>query len=42
LASIAMLKGLSGIEWLATLGVPHLWVTEEGRCGGPLAGNLAG
>ena len=36
LSTIAMLKGKPGIEWLASLGVPHLWIDEQGERGGNL------
>jgi thiamine biosynthesis lipoprotein len=31
-STIAMLKGLDGIEWLNNLGVDHCWMDENGRC----------
>lgn len=34
ISTIAMLKGGDGIEWLASLGLPHLWVDADGRRGG--------
>lgn len=34
LATIAMLKGQAGIDWLAGLRVPHAWMDEDGRQGG--------
>jgi thiamine biosynthesis lipoprotein len=37
LATIAMLKGEGGKDWLAALGIEHLWVDDKGRQGGPLA-----
>jgi thiamine biosynthesis lipoprotein len=36
LATIAMLKGEAGPEWLRSLGVPHLWVGADGRHGSTL------
>ncbi|MGE3772080.1 MAG: FAD:protein FMN transferase [Gammaproteobacteria bacterium] len=36
-STIAMLKEEEGPEWLAALGLPHLWVDTEGRLGGDLA-----
>ncbi len=35
-ATIAMLKGEAGKAWLDSLGLPHLWVDQAGRRGGPL------
>lgn len=35
-STIAMLKEESGPAWLTALGLPHLWVDHEGRCGGTL------
>jgi thiamine biosynthesis lipoprotein len=35
-STIAMLKETEGPRWLASLGLPHLWVDVEGRAGGPL------
>ena len=32
--TIAILKGVDGIEWLHGLGVPHVWMDEQGRQGG--------
>lgn len=37
-STIAMLKEVEGPAWLASLGLPHFWVTGDGRCGGSLAG----
>ncbi|HZW24721.1 MAG TPA: FAD:protein FMN transferase [Gallionella sp.] len=34
LATIAMLKGENGKQWLSGTGVPHLWVDEAGNFGG--------
>lgn len=34
IASIAMLKGRAGAEWLGGLGLPALWVGPDGRTGG--------
>ena len=34
--TIAMLMGRDGIAWLAGTALPHLWVDDQGRCGGPL------
>jgi thiamine biosynthesis lipoprotein len=36
LATVAMLKGASAQDWLAGLGVAHLWVDATGRQGGTL------
>ncbi|MEO5763669.1 MAG: FAD:protein FMN transferase, partial [Casimicrobiaceae bacterium] len=36
-STIAMLKEGNGPAWLATLGLPHYWVTVDGRTGGSLA-----
>jgi FAD:protein FMN transferase len=35
-ATIAMLKGRAGVDWLASLGLPHFWVDADGRQGGTL------
>jgi thiamine biosynthesis lipoprotein len=35
--TIAMLKGRDGVEWLANLALPHLWVDENGQQGGSLS-----
>ena len=35
-ASIAMLKGLDGINWLQELGMHHIWMDNEQRQGGHL------
>jgi thiamine biosynthesis lipoprotein len=35
-ATIALLKERAGPRWLASLGVPHLWVDVLGRSGGTL------
>lgn len=34
ISTLAMLKGVEGIEWLRSLGVPHVWMDDEGRQGG--------
>ena len=34
IATIALLKGLSGIQWLNDLNVQHTWMDNEGRKGG--------
>jgi thiamine biosynthesis lipoprotein len=34
LATVAMLKGRDGIEWLRSLGVRHLYVDQNGNLGG--------
>lgn len=37
-STVALLRGReAGIDWLERLGLPHLWVDEAGRAGGPLA-----
>lgn len=36
IATIAMLKGLDGIDWLNELGAGHIWMDEEGIQGGYL------
>lgn len=36
-STIAMLKEEEGPAWLASLGLPHLWVGVDGSAGGPLA-----
>jgi thiamine biosynthesis lipoprotein len=36
LATIAMLKGNAGKEWLINLGVQHCWIDEELNVGGNL------
>lgn len=36
-ATIAMLKADAGPQWLAELGLAHLWVNELGECGGDLS-----
>ena len=36
-STIAMLKEQDGPAWLASLGLPHLWVDVDGNCGGTLA-----
>ena len=38
-STIAMLKEEQGIEWLAELGLPHLWVDVNGNTGGKLMAN---
>jgi len=40
-ATIGMLQGASGPDWLAGLGLPHLWVDPQGCLGGDLAGDVA-
>ncbi|UJP06390.1 MAG: FAD:protein FMN transferase [Nitrosomonas sp.] len=35
-STIGMLKGEGGPDWLAALGLPHLWVDVRGVCGGSL------
>lgn len=35
-STIAMLKEKQGIEWLADLGLPHLWVDVNGKSGGSI------
>jgi len=37
--TIAMLKGARGKEWLASMGLPYLWVDDEGQTGGDLLMN---
>jgi thiamine biosynthesis lipoprotein len=37
-STIAMLKEERGPAWLASLGLPHLWVDVQGEVGGMLAG----
>ncbi len=34
LATVAMLKASNGPAWLQTLGVPHVWMDEQGAVGG--------
>lgn len=34
IATIAMLKGEDGKQWLAGTGVPHIWMDESGNSGG--------
>lgn len=34
--TIAMLMGGEGPAWLSATGLPHLWVDDKGRSGGPL------
>jgi thiamine biosynthesis lipoprotein len=36
-STIAMLKEADGPAWLTALGLPHLWIHADGRCGGSLA-----
>jgi len=36
-ATIALLREAAGPQWLADLGVPHLWIDTQGRTGGTLA-----
>ena len=38
-ATIALLKGKSGPEWLSSLKIPHFWVDNHGEVGGNLTGN---
>jgi FAD:protein FMN transferase len=33
IASIAMLKGLAGVDWLKEVGLRHIWIDDEGRQG---------
>lgn len=40
-STIAMLMEQRGPEWLARMGLPHLWVGVDGVVGGTLAGKLA-
>jgi len=40
-ATIAMLKERAGPAWLASLGIPHLWVDVQGQMGGTLAPSSA-
>ncbi|NBV75816.1 MAG: FAD:protein FMN transferase [Methylococcaceae bacterium] len=35
-STIAMLKADQGMAWLSDLGLPHLWVTVDGKMGGDL------
>lgn len=37
ISTIAMLRGTTGAEWLASLGVRHTWLEAGGRTGGNLA-----
>ena len=37
LSTIAMLKGSDGITWLKELGLPHLWVDDQGQVGGSIS-----
>ncbi|MDD2864342.1 MAG: FAD:protein FMN transferase [Methylococcales bacterium] len=37
ITTIALLKGLSGIQWLNQLNVQHVWMDNEGRQGGNAA-----
>lgn len=41
IASIAMLKGPAGIDWLNELGARHIWMDDEGRQGGCLPATLS-
>ncbi len=34
LSTIALLKGKRGVQWLAELSVPHLWIDSQGKRGG--------
>ena len=36
-STIGMLRGEQGKQWLAELGLPHLWVDVAGNIGGPLS-----
>lgn len=36
-STITLLKGREGSTWLEHRHIPHLWVDQEGRQGGPLA-----
>ncbi|MCX7174773.1 MAG: FAD:protein FMN transferase [Proteobacteria bacterium] len=36
ISTIAMLKGREGIGWLASTGMPHLWIDDQGKSGGDL------
>jgi thiamine biosynthesis lipoprotein len=36
-STIAILMGEGGPAWLEQLGLPHVWMTIDGRIGGPLA-----
>lgn len=36
ISTMAMLKGISGIQWLKDLGVQHSWMDEDGRQGSTL------
>jgi thiamine biosynthesis lipoprotein len=40
-STIAMLKEAAGPQWLASLGLPHLWIDVDGNAGGPLAPGAA-
>ena len=35
-STIAMLKENNGVQWLLDIGLPHLWMDEEGRSGSEL------
>ncbi|HEY1961229.1 MAG TPA: FAD:protein FMN transferase, partial [Rhizomicrobium sp.] len=39
-STIAMLKEDAGPQWLADLGLPHLWVDVDGHSGGPLLDSI--
>lgn len=39
-STIAMLEERAGPDWLARLGLPHLWVDVDGNAGGPLASDV--
>lgn len=41
-ASIALLKGAAGPAWLAELGLPHLWMGDDGTTGGDWPDQRAG
>ena len=41
IASIAMLKGSAGIDWLNELGVQYIWMDNEGRQGNCLPATLS-
>lgn len=36
IATIAMLKGNAGKQWLTEMGIPHIWMDEAGSVGGQL------
>ncbi len=41
-ATIAMLKGEAGKQWLTEMGVSHLWIDAAGNAGGNLSGGMIG